>query len=442
MTLLAQKYIRGDTAVKIAASVEQAIRGGHLEAGAALPPVRSLAQNLRVSPATVASAFASLKGRGLVVCEGRRGTRVSHRSVMHALLPPPLPAGVRNLRDGNPDERLLPSMKQALREIDPSPRLYGSTRNDERLIAIAAAEFKADGIPTSPISVLNGALDAMERVLRERLRPGDRVAVEDPGFGTIVDLLATLGLTPVPVGVDQEGIVPDMLERALRTGIDGLILMPRAQNPTGAAMTADRAAVLRRLLSKHPDVLVIEDDHASLICDAPRFSVIDSRRERWAVVRSMSKALNPDLRLALLTGDARSMTGVEDRLVVGERWVSHILQRIVAWLLSEASVRKQLDRAAATYRERRESLRRQLAQHGIESQGRSGFNVWVPVAEESAVVQGMLASGWGVSAGERFRMRCGPAIRITASTLEPAESARFASALATVLKRPTRTGAA
>lgn len=440
MNQVAQKYIRGETAVKIAAGVEKAIRAGQLEPGAALPPVRRAASLNQVSPATVAAAYQALKARGLIVCEGRRGSRVSHRSVMHALLPPPLPEGVRNLRDGNPDARLLPSMKSVLSEIDPSPHLYGSTPNDPRLLRIAAADFKADGVPVGPISVLNGALDAMDRVLRERLRPGDRVAVEDPGFGTIVDLLASRGLTPVAVSVDGEGVMPDALERALRSRVQAMILIPRAQNPTGAAMTAERAASLRRLVARHPETLIIEDDHASLICDSPRCSVIDHRRPAWAVVRSLSKALNPDLRLALLTGDEQTMSGVEDRLVVGERWVSHILQRIVAMLLSDLSVRRNLDRAANLYRQRRESLRRELAAKGIESDSRSGFNVWINVPEEAPVVQGLLAAGWGVSAGERFRIHTPPAIRITASTLDAAEAKCLAQDLGQIMRRGPRTG--
>src|SRR4051812_21077292 len=103
MTKVLQKYIHGTTAVKIGASIEQAIRDGALESGMLLPTVRSVAENLGVSPATVASAYRSLQNRGVLVADGRRGTRVSHRIVFQSSAPFPLPAGVCNLRDGNPD---------------------------------------------------------------------------------------------------------------------------------------------------------------------------------------------------------------------------------------------------------------------------------------------------------------------------------------------------
>jgi DNA-binding transcriptional MocR family regulator len=74
-----------------------------------------------------------------------------------------------------------------------------------------------------------------------------------------------------------------------------------------------------------------------------------------------------------------------------------------------------------------------LAAHGIAAHGRSGFNVWIPVRQETATVQALAERGWGVSAGERFRLRSAPAIRITVSALLPEEAQRLAADLAAVL---------
>src|SRR6266550_3245003 len=95
---VAQQYrLSGHRASEIVASVEAAIRSGSLPAGATLPPVRTLADDLGVSPNTVAAAYRSLRERGLVSGARRRGTTVNHAPAQPARTAPPLPAGVRNL---------------------------------------------------------------------------------------------------------------------------------------------------------------------------------------------------------------------------------------------------------------------------------------------------------------------------------------------------------
>jgi DNA-binding transcriptional MocR family regulator len=422
--VLIQNYLSGESSVNIAASVENAVSGGRLQSGSLLPPVRTLATHLRVSPATVAAAYRLLRDRGVVVADGRRGTRVRPAPPLSQPRAVPLPAGVRDLSAGNPDLSLLP----ALPKIAVDQRLYGDESNDPELIALARAQFREDGIAAEHIAIVSGALDGIERVLREHLRPGDRVIVEDPCFTGVLDLLTALSLAPVAVPVDAEGLLAGPLKRALRSA-SALIITPRAQNPTGAALSARRARVLRSILAARPDLLVIEDDHAGAVAGADYLSLVDRQRQRWAVVRSVSKSLGPDLRVALLASDAQTHARVEGRQTLGIRWVSHILQRIVVALWRNRAP----SRAGRLYTTRREALLRELSTRGIAASGASGLNVWIPVAEESATVQGLLHLGWAVKAGERYRIGSPTAIRVTIATLEPADAARFAADLASII---------
>lgn len=435
---LVHNYIIGSTAVNIAESIENAVRTEKLKSGDKLPTVRALASYLHVAPATVAAAFRQLQARGVLVSQGRRGTRVSHRPVHRPTMPPCLPKGVRNLYDGNPDRDLLPNMSEALQCIDANQRLYGECLHHEPFIKRVARELAAGGVATGELCVVSGALDGIERVLAEQLRPGDSVIVEDPGFGNIFDLVMSQGLSLVPVAIDQEGIIPDELEKACAEGAKALIIAPRGQNPTGAAMSESRGKELKRILRRVEELLIIEDDHAGWIVDAPLHCLHDANRGHWVHVRSLSKAISPDLRLAVMTGDRHTMTKVLDRQIVGERWVSHILQRIADNLLADGTVRRGLRAATKTYARRRESLLRALDEAGIPASGASGYNVWLPVAEETATVQALLAAGWGVSAGERFRLNAPPAIRVTAATLKPQEAVKFAYDLSKVLNQPYR----
>src|SRR5208282_4998462 len=91
MNVSVQYQIRGHSGNQIAASIENAIRGGRLHSGERLPTVRALATRLRVSPTTVAAAYNALRGRGLVHGSGRRGTVVNRRPPLltRAVFAPP-----------------------------------------------------------------------------------------------------------------------------------------------------------------------------------------------------------------------------------------------------------------------------------------------------------------------------------------------------------------
>jgi DNA-binding transcriptional MocR family regulator len=425
-----QKSIKGSDAGEIAASVEDAILRGRLAPGERLPVVRGLATRLRVSPGTVASAYRMLQARGLVTADGRRGTRVNARPPLTGRVATPVPANVRDLSGGGPDPALLPALGEALKRLSVRPRLYTGPYNDPELIEMAAAMFAADSIAPGPIAVVGGALDGIERVLNARLRVGDRVAVEDPGYFAVLDLLRALGLTAVPIAVDDFGLVPEEVERALAGGIEALIVTPRAQNPTGAALDAGRTRDLRRMLRAYPEALVIEDDHAGPIAGTPAFSLAEPERARRAVVRSVSKWLGPDLRAAFVTGDELTIGRVEGRQRLGTGWVSHILQQLVVAILADPRVAKLEQSAVAAYAARRGALIEALGQLGIRAAGRSGLNVWIPVPEESVVVQSLLEAGWAVAAGERFRIKSAPAVRISIATIRPGEAERFAAAFA------------
>ena len=110
-------------------------------------------------------------------------------------------------------------------------------------------------------------------------------------------------------------------------------------------------------------------------------------------------------------------------------------------LWQEKRVQKHLAQAKRTYAHRREALIDSLKAHRIEAHGASGLNVWIPLPEESSVVQALFQRGWAVTAGERYRIRTPPGIRITISTLEAGEAPAFTKDLAEVL-RPARRRAA
>ena len=432
MNILVRYRLHGGTAREISDSVEAGVRTGQLTPGDQLPPVRELAVQLGVSPTTVAAAYADLRRRGITAGAGRAGTRiraappVSVRGYLRA------PAGARDLISGGPDPDLLPDLPARPAAARPA-RMYAQAPVSPRLRLLAAEQLTADGIDATHLMVTGGALDGMERVLATWLTPSDRVIVEDPGHAVTFDLLAAMGYTAVPVAVDELGIRPDGLAAALARGAGALIVTPRAQAATGAAWDADRAAAIAGTLRPYPSLGVIEDDHAGPVAGAPAFTAC-AGRGRWVTIRSVSKSLGPDLRLAVAAGDEATIARAAGRQALGTGCVSYQLQDLIADLWADPSVPRALALAARVYASRGEALRAALREHGISATGRSGFTCWVPLSDEEGVASRLAEAGWAVAPGQRFRIAAPPGVRISFATLDEEDAPSFAADFARALR--------
>lgn len=442
MTDLQQYRIAAGSAAELAHSIEAGVARGELAAGERLPSVRRLALEVGLSPGTVAAALADLRRRGVVVTEQRRGTRIGRRPGVSARLPLPVPQGARDLSRGNPDPALLPDLTSAMARERLPVRLYGDATALPELTALAREQLHRDGVPSESLCVVSGALDGIERVLEEHLRPGDRIAVENPGYAALFDLLRARGLSLEAVELDERGMRPGALRGALARGASAVLITPRGQNPTGAAIDAERALQLREVLADFPATLVIEDDHLGPVAGSDLHTTVGGL-ERWAATRSVAKALGPDLRLAVLVGDPHTIARVHGRQQCGPGWVSHILQTIVLRLWTDPAVLELVTAAAAAYTERRERFLECLGRAGVRALGASGLNVWIPVEDEAGVVGALLQRGWVVAPGAPYRLAgSAPAIRVTIATLSEPDAALLAGDLAELLApaRASRSG--
>jgi DNA-binding transcriptional MocR family regulator len=158
----------------------------------------------------------------------------------------------------------------------------------------------------------------------------------------------------------------------------------------------------------------------------------------WALVRSLSKFLGPDLRLALVAADTQSAMRLEARLSAGTTWVSRLLQHSARELLADPGVHELHERAREAYAHRSGLLIQRLHAHGIEVPHRpDGLNVWVELDVDSgSVVQALAERGWAVRPGHLFvhdpSARQG-AIRVTSSTVTEPQAEAFAAELAAVV---------
>ncbi|HEM6718351.1 TPA: transcriptional regulator PtsJ [Citrobacter koseri] len=429
--------IDGKTASEIFDSIRQHVTTGALAPGETLPPVRELASELNVNRNTVAAAYKRLVTSGLALSQGRNGTVIKGAPSPLALEGSSPNTPLTDLSGGNPDPQRLPDLSSYFSTINKSPRLYGDAAVSPGLHAWAK-QWMQDAIPgEGEIDITSGAIDAIERLLCAHLLPGDSVAVEDPCFLSSISMLRYAGFSAIPVGVDSEGMQPEMLEQALKNGARAVILTPRAHNPTGCSLSASRAAALQNIVAKYPQALVIIDDHFALLSSSPWHPVIAPETLHWSVVRSMSKTLGPDLRLAIVASDPATSARLRLRLNSGSQWVSHLLQDLVHACLSDKNYQRTLAQTRQFYASQQQKLACALQRTGLTHAPGDGLNAWLPLKSHSQSIAFMLAkAGWLVREGEAFGVNA-PAhgLRITLSTLGDGDINKLAADIHQALKR-------
>jgi len=397
-------HLAEPTARGIANAVSDAIRAGQLHEGDRLPPIREVALGLGVSPTTVSAAWALLSRAGSIRTDGRRGTTIAaltrvgptrYRRVRESRT-----AFDLDLSSGVPDPDLLPDLAPSLNRLRHSP--HPTDYLDEPMLPELADCVAADWpYRAERLTVADGAMDAIDQICTVLLRFGDRIAVEQPAFPPLLDLLEALGMRLVPVPLDAHGPCPEALRAAVASGVSAFFLQPRGHNPTGVSMTVERARELAGIVAAG-DVVVVEDDSAGMIATSSAHSLGVWVPEKVLHVRSYSKSHGPDLRLAAVGGPAAYVDTLVERRYLGQGWTSRLLQRLLLDLLSSASARAQVAKARDAYGERRAAVVDALASRGVEVGGTDGLNIWLPVRDESAALVRLASIGIGAAAGAPF----------------------------------------
>ena len=433
------------TGPAVAAAIGGLTADGTLDVGDQLPTVRALATELGVSPSTVSEAWRILRDHGVIETDRRRGTMIrktgSTDSGRYWHVPVESGTLALDLSTGTPDPALLPALGTALGQLQVD--LGASSYLDEPVVAELAAALSTDWpFPPEALTVVDGAQDALDRLIGAIVHFGDRVVVEDPTFPPLLDLLDLAGATVIGVELDDHGMSPVALAEALRTQPVAIFLQPRAHNPTGVSLTADRADEIADLV-RPTTTLVIEDDHSGAVAGADLHSVGTRLPAQTIHIRSFSKSHGPDLRLAAIAGAAGPIETLVRRRQLGPSWTSRLLQRVLLELLGDDRVQHDITEAEQAYADRRARLITALRERGVDiaSIG-SGLNLWVPVRDERDAAVALAAQGIGIAPGSPFEVNPPDShhIRVTVSAL-PDDIDKLADALARTSLAPShRTG--
>lgn len=448
-TLVAITQMTEDRSARgIAAALRQMIQSGDINQGDKLPTVRDLSSHLGVSPATVTQAWQALAQAGMLIARGRAGTFVASFSEKDrtprflGLGGPFINSGI-DLSRGTPDPLMLPSLSNAMNRVIANRDIWTSSYFDEPVVP-ELDQLLRQSWPFRPesLTVVDGALDALSRIINVLISFGDRVIVESPGFPPLLDILERTGAEIIPVGLDEQGLVTSEFAEALTRDPVAAFVQPRAHNPTGTSMSQLRASELAALLGTSA-CWIIEDDHSGDISMAPDVSIGQYRPDRTVHIRSFSKSHGPDLRLAAIGGSGVVIEPLIRDRMLGPGWSSRLLQHILVELLTNQDSVFAVEHARDQYSLRSSHAREALLDNGLEPSPGDGINLFIPVDDEQSVLINLAAEGIRVAPGRPFFIgkAQSPGVRITTSALEsdPDKISQLAKTIAQAVDRSERT---
>jgi DNA-binding transcriptional MocR family regulator len=298
--------------LKLADTVAAEIANGALKPGDRLPPQRSFAYQRKIAVSTASRVYTELLRRGLVIGEVGRGTFVSGETRRGGNLTLAEPRGVRiDLEVNYP---LLPTQSAMIaRSLEglERPEALDIALRQATSVGTAAARTVATEFltrkdwspdPDQMVFTANGR-QCIAAALAAAVPNGGRCGVEALTYPFIKDIAARLGVTLVPLAMDEDGVRPDAVQKAVREAhVSALYIQPTIHNPLGITMPTARRAELVRVVQKL-DLTIIEDTVYSFLGDRTPLAALAP--DHCIVLDSLSKKVAPGLALGLIVSPTR-----------------------------------------------------------------------------------------------------------------------------------------
>ena len=414
-----------ENAAELIAKLRRLIEEGRYRSGDRLPSIREIARQTSLAPGTVAKAISQLANDGAVTTEGRGGTRIlgaradkASRPRLFSMIPNKVAPGVLDLSNGFPDSRLFIPIS-ALIDLDLTHFAINNYLTPPVLDELSAAIDERFKVGELSLTITNGSLDAIDRIVATALAKGSKVAVEDPTFPPLIDILERHQMEAVPQSMDQEGVTPEALSEAIRGGVKAVILQLRCHNPRGITTSLERVSQLAEVLDGS-GVLAIEDDHSGLTRSTDDRTLIGRGDIEVLRVVGFSKLYGPDLRIAATIGGRSNIEKLNEDRRLGPSWTSHLIQRLLARLMVHDAVTSHNERVSEIYRARMANLSGAL-QLGGNSLSKDGLNAWIPTTSESAVIADLARVAVAAAPGSIFNVapkKDHDHIRVTTASLD------------------------
>lgn len=395
------------------------IESGDLRTGDRLPPTRELAAQIGLNRTTISAAYASLEAEGLIKGEVGRGSFVSGlpagaasaRVDWSTALTAAAATQPRSSRDGiridftssRPAAALFPlaEFQACCRRVLESPELprllqLGSPGGYEPLRRHLLDRGVQLGFarPSDSILITNGCQQAIDLLRRALVRPGDKVAVEEPVYPGLRNAFLEASAQLIGIRMTAAGADFDDLRSALNSGAKVVVITPSFHNPTGATIPDYRRAALVEMVRTAGAVLIENDLYSELRYegeDAPRLKTYDSDA---ILLGSFSKIAFPGARVGWIIAPKPLVARATELKQVADLHTDQLSQAFLLEFAKSGALERHRARAVTAGREKLHVVANACARHLRScsvSAPEGGMNVWVelPSGMDAVALRGI-----------------------------------------------------
>jgi 2-aminoadipate transaminase len=314
------------------------------------------------------------------------------------------PPGVINLGIGQPSADLLPVnlLREASEEFfkvaNPQELNYGEKQGDirfrESLAVFLSLEY---GVDTRAESLLLscGNSQALDFICERFTKPGDTVFVEEPTYFLAFQIFRDHGLNIVPIAMDQDGLVIEALEQALKISVPVLLYtIPSFSNPGGQTLSESRRKRLVDLSREHDFVIAADEVYQMLPYFGEVPPALGTMIDRGNVLSmgTFSKIMAPGLRLGWIQAPAHLMEiALDSGWINSGGAVNHVTSHIVRHAIDMGLQTSFIEQLRNSYRGRvlamDESLQEHLSGHARWIRPDGGYFFWLEVDENIDVLE-------------------------------------------------------
>jgi GntR family transcriptional regulator / MocR family aminotransferase len=381
---------------RIQDAVRRQLANGSLKAFERLPSTRLLAKDLSVARETVETAYQNLEAEGYLIRERGSGTYVSEAGAQLARFSAGPDKKLRTLHLSERGRRI-----QRLGGVrDPVPQAFAAAYPDVRAFPLDSwqqissriwrrhgsdllsycdpqglrrlreeisrylGSYRGVGCTADNVIVLTSSQEALMLIATMMLDANDQVAIEEPCYPGIRSALSVSGATPVPVEVDENGMVVDALVRK-SPAPRGVYVTPSHQYPTTATLSLERRLALIEWAQRHRRWIIEDDYDSEYRYDGSPLSCIQGLDSSGIVlyVGTFTKTLFPAIRLAYLVAPAHLVPALVAMRTLVDGHSAIFNQAVLAEFMASGEFTTHVRRMRQFYKGRRDAFAEAIERH-------------------------------------------------------------------------------